>query len=125
MKPGDVMTSKPQNKMEPRTLLPRRSTATQAAQARAKRGSAKGLLPIYLGQRTSERVLAGQAKRGTGEKIHAVVWLCDMRDSTLFSESMSIENFFALLRYELLKFVVNIHVQAGTAGSVSAAGKRM
>jgi len=55
---------------------------------------AKGLLPIYLGKRTSERVLAGQAKRGTGEKIHAVIWLCDMRDSTLLSETMSIESFF-------------------------------
>jgi adenylate cyclase len=91
------MTSKPENKMEPQTLPPRRSAATQAAQARARRGSAKGLLPIYLGKQTSERVLAGHAKRGTGEKIHAVIWLCDLRDSTLFSETMSIENFFALL----------------------------
>jgi adenylate cyclase len=91
------MTSKPENKMEWQTLPPRRSAATQAAQARAKRGLAKGLLPIYLGKQTSERVLAGHAKRGTGEKIHAVIWLCDLRDSTLFSETMSIENFFALL----------------------------
>jgi adenylate cyclase len=91
------MTSKPKNKMEPQTLPARRSTATQAARARAKRGSASGLLPIYLGKQTSERVLAGHAKRGTGDKIHAVIWLCDLRDSTLFSESMSIESFFALL----------------------------
>jgi adenylate cyclase len=96
-KPGDIMTSKPENKMEPQTLRSFRSTATEAAQADAKRASAKGLLPIYLGKRTSERVLTGQAKRGTGEKIHAVIWLCDMRDSTLLSESMSIESFFALL----------------------------
>jgi adenylate cyclase len=91
------MTSKPENKMEPQTLRSFRSTATEAAQADAKRGSAKGLLPIYLGKQTSERVLAGHAKRGTGEKIHAVIWLCDMRDSTLFSESMPVESFFALL----------------------------
>ena len=91
------MTSKPENKMERQTLPSCRSTATEAAQAHAKRAAAKGLLPIYLGKRTSERVLAGQAKRGTGEKIHAVIWLCDMRDSTLLSESMSIESFFALL----------------------------
>ncbi len=61
------------------------------------RSSAKGLLPIYLGRRTSERVLTGQARRGTGEKIHAVIWLCDLRDSTLLSEAMSIEDFFTLL----------------------------
>jgi adenylate cyclase len=91
------MTSKPENKMEPQTLRSFRSTATEAAQADAKRASANGLLPIYLGKQTSERVLAGHAKRGTGEKIHAVIWLCDMRDSTLLSESMSIERFFTLL----------------------------
>jgi adenylate cyclase len=58
---------------------------------------AKDLLPIYLGKRTSERVLTGEAKRGIGEKIHSVIWLCDLRHSTLLSESMPIENFFALL----------------------------
>jgi adenylate cyclase len=91
------MTSKHENKMEPQTLRSFRSTATEPAQPDAKRSSFKGLLPIYLGKQTSERVLAGHAKRGTGEKIHAVIWLCDLRDSTLFSESMSIESFFALL----------------------------
>jgi adenylate cyclase len=91
------MTSKHENKMEPQTLRSFRSTATEPARPDAKRSSFKGLLPIYLGKQTSERVLAGHAKRGTGEKIHAVIWLCDLRDSTLFSESMSIESFFALL----------------------------
>jgi adenylate cyclase len=66
-------------------------------QAHAKVVRPKALLPIYLGKRTSKKVLTGQVKRGTGEKIHAVIWLCDLRDSTLLSESMSIESFFALL----------------------------
>ena len=83
--------------MQPKTPSSRRSIAREGVQGHAKSGSARGLLPIYLGKRTSERVLAGQAKRGTGEKIHAVIWLCDMRDSTLLSESMPIEGFFALL----------------------------
>jgi adenylate cyclase len=91
------MTWKPENIMGPKTPSSRRSIAREAVQGHAKSGSARGLLPIYLGKRTSERVLAGQAKRGTGEKIHAVIWLCDMRDSTLLSESMPIESFFALL----------------------------
>jgi adenylate cyclase len=42
--------------------------------------SAEDLLKTYLGERTGERVLAGQTKRGEGEKIHAVIWLCDLRD---------------------------------------------
>jgi adenylate cyclase len=99
------MTSKPESKMERQTVRCRPSTLRayppstikEGTQAHAKRGSAEGLLHIYLGKQTSERVLAGRAKRGTGEKIHAVIWLCDLRDSTLFSERMSIESFFALL----------------------------
>ena len=93
------MTSRRENKTDPQTLSTRcRSGVQRETQVcSAKRGSAEGLLPTYLGAQTSERVLAGQVKRGTGEKIHAVIWLCDLRDSTLLSESMPTENFFALL----------------------------
>ncbi len=59
--------------------------------------SAEDLLKTYLGERTGERVLAGQTKRGEGEKIHAVIWLCDLRDSTRLSESMPVEDFFRSL----------------------------
>lgn len=59
--------------------------------------SAEDLLKTYLGERTGERVLAGQTKRGEGEKIHAVIWLCDLRDSTRLSESVPVESFFRSL----------------------------
>jgi len=59
--------------------------------------SAEDLLKTYLGKRTGERVLAGQTTRGEGEKIHAVIWLCDLRDSTRLSESMPVEDFFRWL----------------------------
>jgi adenylate cyclase len=59
--------------------------------------SAEDLLKTYLGQRTGERVLAGRTKRGEGEKIHAVIWLCDLRDSTRLSESIPVEDFFVAL----------------------------
>jgi adenylate cyclase len=59
--------------------------------------SAKELLKTYLGERTGERVLAGQTRRGEGDKIHAVIWLCDMRDSTRLSESVPVEDFFRAL----------------------------
>ncbi len=57
----------------------------------------KELLYTYLGKRTGERVLTGQVLRGDAEKIHAVIWFCDLRDSTRLSESMPVEDFFALL----------------------------
>ena len=59
--------------------------------------SAEDLLKTYLGQRSGERVLAGRTKRGEGEKIHAVIWLCDLRDSTRLSESIPVEDFFRSL----------------------------
>ncbi len=59
--------------------------------------SAEDLLKIYLGHRTGERVLAGQTKRGEGENFHAVIWLCDLRDSTRLSESIPVEDFFRSL----------------------------
>ena len=59
--------------------------------------SAEDLLKTYLGERTGERVLAGRTKRGEGEKIHAVIWLCDLRDSTRLSQSIPVEEFFRSL----------------------------
>lgn len=58
---------------------------------------AEDLLKTYLGKRTGEHVLAGRTKRGEGEKIHAVIWLCDLRDSTALSESLPVESFFRSL----------------------------
>ncbi len=59
--------------------------------------SEEDLLKTYLGERTGERVLAGRTKRGEGEKIHAVIWLCDLRDSTRLSQSIAVEDFFRSL----------------------------
>jgi len=59
--------------------------------------SAKKLLYTYLGKRTGERVLSGLVKRGDGEKIHAVIWYCDLRDSTPLAESMPLESFLSIL----------------------------
>lgn len=59
--------------------------------------SAEDLLKTYLGRCAGEHVLAGQTRRGEGEKIHAVIWLCDLRDSTRLSESVPVEDFFHTL----------------------------
>jgi adenylate cyclase len=59
--------------------------------------SAKELLYTYLGKRTGERVLSGLVKRGDGEKIHAVIWYCDLRNSTPLAESMSLDSFLGIL----------------------------
>lgn len=59
--------------------------------------TARTLLSTYLGAHTGEKVLDGLVKRGDGEDIHAVIWFCDLRESTRLAESMPREAFLGLL----------------------------
>ena len=61
------------------------------------RRTAKTLLDTYLGKLTGHRVLEGHIKRGDGENIHAVIWFCDLRNSTPLSETMGREDFLDML----------------------------
>ena len=61
------------------------------------RRTARTLLDTYLGKYTGARVLDGLIKRGDGEDIHAVIWFCDLRESTKLAESMSREAFLGFL----------------------------
>ena len=61
------------------------------------RRTAKTLLDTYLGKHTGERVLHGLIKRGDGEDIHAVIWFCDLRDSTAMADSMPRMAFLGVL----------------------------
>jgi adenylate cyclase len=58
---------------------------------------ARNILDAYLGSSAGEKVLAGQIKRGDSQDIHAVIWFCDLRDSTPLAESMSRRAYLALL----------------------------
>jgi adenylate cyclase len=56
-----------------------------------------GLLETYLGARTGRRVLEGQIRHGDGQGIHAVIWFCDLRNSTSLSASMDTATYLAHL----------------------------
>ena len=58
---------------------------------------ASSLLDTYLGPHAGERVLNGLIRRGDGEDIRAVIWFCDLRDSTPLAQSMSRDEFLACL----------------------------
>ena len=58
---------------------------------------ARNILDAYLGPAAGAKVLAGQIKRGDGEDIHAVIWFCDLRDSTALADSMTRRDFLAVL----------------------------
>jgi len=63
----------------------------------ALRRTAITLLDTYLGKHSGRRVLEGSIKRGDAEDIHAVIWFCDLRDSTSLTESLDREAYLAML----------------------------
>ncbi|MCP4328071.1 MAG: adenylate/guanylate cyclase domain-containing protein [Alphaproteobacteria bacterium] len=83
------------------------------------RRTARTLLETYLGRQAGSRVLRGRIKRGDGDIIEAVIWLCDLRGFTAISEAMDLKDVIAHLnRYfdclgepiqrnggEILKFI--------------------
>jgi adenylate cyclase len=58
---------------------------------------ARNILDAYLGPHAGERVLQGSIRRGDAEDIRAVIWFCDLRDSTPLADSMSRQEFLRLL----------------------------
>ena len=69
----------------------------RVAEILAWRRKAQNILDAYLGEQAGEKVLAGRIRRGDGEDLHAVLWFCDLRDSTPLADSMSREAFLQLL----------------------------
>jgi adenylate cyclase len=51
----------------------------------------------YLGQRAGANVLNGSIRRGDGQHMSAVIWYSDLRNSTMFSESLASDSYFSLL----------------------------
>ncbi|HEV3010459.1 MAG TPA: adenylate/guanylate cyclase domain-containing protein, partial [Burkholderiales bacterium] len=70
---------------------------TRVAEIYATMRKAQNILDAYLGPNAGAKVLAGQIKRGDGQDIDAVIWFCDLRDSTPLADSMSRHEFLRLL----------------------------
>ncbi len=65
----------------------------------AKERMAATLMRTFIGEHTGERVLNGLVKRGDSEDLHAVIWFCDLRNSTPLAESMSRPEFLEYLNH--------------------------
>lgn len=63
----------------------------------AMRRTAVTLLDTYLGSHAGRRVLDGQIKRGDKQNIRAVVWFCDLRESTPLAQRLSHNEFLGAL----------------------------
>lgn len=70
---------------------------TRLAEVYANMRKARNILDAYLGPAAGEKVLAGRIKRGDSEDIDAVIWFCDLRESTALADSMGRREFLALL----------------------------
>lgn len=55
------------------------------------------LARTYLGRSAAQKVLGGQIARGEGEAVEAVIWYCDLRDSTGLCETLGVEAYLPLL----------------------------
>jgi adenylate cyclase len=72
----------------------------------------RNILHAYLGRHAGEKVLDGQIRRGDGEEIRAVLWFCDLRDSTRLADSMSRAEFLVILN-EFFECVLQPVLDAG------------
>jgi class 3 adenylate cyclase len=63
----------------------------------ATKSVSNSLLQTYLGRHTGEKVLKGLVKRGDSEELNAVIWFCDLRNSTPLADSMPRDEFLAIL----------------------------
>ena len=79
----------------------------------AGRDATRSLLRAYLGRRSADEVLGGTVRRGIGEMIEAVIWISDLRDFTLLSETLPPEEVIVALNDSCARLVGAIHPFGG------------
>jgi adenylate cyclase len=67
------------------------------AEIRALQRTAGNLLDTYVGNNAGARIMAGQIRRGHADKIHAAIWLSDMRGFTTLSDRLPPETIVDVL----------------------------
>jgi len=55
------------------------------------------ILDAYLGRHSGSKVLQGRIRRGDTETLRAVIWFCDLRESTSLAEAIGASAFLATL----------------------------
>ncbi len=55
------------------------------------------IVETYLGTKAGNRVLSGAIRRGDGDTTNAVVWFCDLRNSTALADTMPGDEYLKLL----------------------------
>lgn len=68
-----------------------------ACKVNIKEQIARNILTAYLGAHSGQQVFEGKIQRGDGETIYAVIWFCDLRDSTRLAASLPLQEFLNTL----------------------------
>lgn len=71
------------------------------------------LLETYVGRHSGTRVLDGSIRRGSGETIHAALWLCDLRGSTAMAEHLPRDAMLETLNAFFGTVVDRVHAHGG------------
>jgi adenylate cyclase len=82
-------------------------------EARLRHRVARDLLGTYLGRQAGPRVLAGQIRRGHGERVRAVIMASDLRDSTALSDHLPAEEMIELLDSYFEHFAEPVQAHGG------------
>ena len=83
------------------------------ADMRSQRQIAENVLSAYLGAQTGPRVLAGEVRRGSGQKISAAIWSSDLRGFTALSDHAPSETVIATLNALFDLQAKAIHAEGG------------
>ncbi|WP_051609728.1 adenylate/guanylate cyclase domain-containing protein [Terasakiella pusilla] len=73
------------------------SALSRIVENHALKHTASVLLETYLGRASGQQVLNGNVKRGDGQRIRAIIWFSDLRQSTHLAETMESDAFLDLL----------------------------
>jgi adenylate cyclase len=74
---------------------------------------ANTVLETYLGEDAGHRVLTGEIDRGSMDSIKAVIWLCDLRDFTMFADTAGRQELLQMLNDYLELMARPVHENGG------------
>lgn len=94
-------------------LLSLRAVIGVIAELQSRAEMTKSVLDLYLGGEAGRRVYAGDIKRGDGQTIHSVLWMCDLRGFTSLSDRIPLNYLIAVLNDYFEAVTGPIHASGG------------
>lgn len=94
-------------------LLSLRPAIGVIAELQSRAEMTKSVLDLYLGREAGRRVYAGDIKRGDGQTIHSVLWMCDLRGFTSLSDRIPLNYLIAVLNDYFEAVTGPIHASGG------------